>query len=273
MRFGLEIVTFGEFGEPQNVVRLAQAAETSGWEGLFVWDHLAFVWGFPMGDPWVILSAVAQATRNLRLGTMVTPIARRRPQVLAHTLATLDQLSGGRLTLGVGLGGVPEEFAAFDEPEDLKVRAAMVDEGLDILKRLWAGATVTHQGTYYTMNEVLLLPLPVQRPGIPIWIGGGSRPALRRAAEWDGWVYPSVNERCEVTMTPEELAKKVDFIQNLRTRTDPFDIIVNGCTEPGDHSVPEAYRIAGATWWMESIFGMRGSLDDMLARVFAGPPR
>src|SRR3990172_9488132 len=97
MHYAIEVVTLGDYADPRRVVQFAQAAEDAGWEGLFVWDHLGFVWGAPAGDPWVILSAVAQATRQLRLGTAVTPVPRRRPQVLANTLATLDVLSQGRL--------------------------------------------------------------------------------------------------------------------------------------------------------------------------------
>ena len=121
MRYGLNVCTLGEYADPRLVVDVAGAAEEAGWESLFVWDHLGFAWGVPSGDPWVTLSAVAQATSRLRIGTGVTPLARRRPQVVANTVACLDRLSGGRVVLGAGLGGVPVEFAAFGESDDRKL--------------------------------------------------------------------------------------------------------------------------------------------------------
>jgi alkanesulfonate monooxygenase SsuD/methylene tetrahydromethanopterin reductase-like flavin-dependent oxidoreductase (luciferase family) len=92
------------------VVALAEEAEQAGWEGLLVWDHLGFVWGPPAADPWVTLAAVAARTSSLVLGTNVTPVPRRRPHVLAHQVATLDVLSGGRVVFAAGIGGVASEF-------------------------------------------------------------------------------------------------------------------------------------------------------------------
>jgi probable F420-dependent oxidoreductase len=272
MHYGIEVVTLGEYADPRVVVRLAQAAERAGWEGLFVWEHLGFVWGAPSGDPWVILAAVAQATERVKIGTAVTPLPRRRPHVLANTLATLDLLSGGRVILGVGLGGVPQEFAAFGEPDDAKQRAVMLDEGLEVLSRLWLGESVTHRGPHYTVNGVALAPLPVQRPRIPIWVGGESRPALRRAARWDGWIIGGVDEHCEMTITPEQMAEKIAYIHQHRTGPAPFDVAITGCSTAGDGSLARAFADAGVTWWLESLHGYRGSVDEMMARVEAGPP-
>jgi alkanesulfonate monooxygenase SsuD/methylene tetrahydromethanopterin reductase-like flavin-dependent oxidoreductase (luciferase family) len=106
VRYGIEITNLGDYADPRAVVRLARRAEASGWEGLFVWDHLGFVWGAPTGDPWIIFSAVAASTARLTLGTAVTPLPRRRVQVVANELATLDLLSGGRAVFGAGIGGV-----------------------------------------------------------------------------------------------------------------------------------------------------------------------
>ena len=181
MHYGIDVATLGDYANPRSVVPLAQAAEAAGWDGIFVWDHLAFAWGVPSGDPWVILAAVAQATSHLKIGTAITPLPRRRPHVLANTIATLDLLSAGRVILGAGLGGVPREFTAFGEEDNPRERAQRLDEGLDLLNRLWAGEPVTHTGAHYTVENVTLAPLPVQRPRVPIWIGGESRPALRRA--------------------------------------------------------------------------------------------
>ncbi len=272
MHYAIEIVPFGEYADPCKVIPLAQAAEAAGWEGLFVWDHLAYVFGFPGADPWVTLAAVAAVTTRLKLGTDVTPLPRRRPQVLAQTLVTLDLLSQGRAILGVGLGGVEGEFTSFGEPGDARQRAAMADEALEILDRLMSGEVVAFHGKHYTVENVTLSPLPVQRPRIPFWIGGDSRPALRRAARWDGWVAGGVNEEAKMVLSPQALAEKVAYIQMHRTQQAPFEIAITGCSQPGQSALTGEYADAGATWWLESLFGLRGSMQEMMDRVKAGPP-
>jgi probable F420-dependent oxidoreductase len=272
MHYGIEVVTLGDYADPRLVVKLAQAAETAGWEGIFVWDHLGFVWGGPSGDPWIILSAVAQATKKMKIGSSVTPLPRRRPQVLVNALASLDLLSEGRVIFGVGLGGEPQEFAAFGDIEDAKVRAAMLDEGLDILDRLWSGDKVTHHGAYFEIKNVTLTPLPIQKPRIPIWIGGESPPALRRAARWDGWVVGGVNMEGEMIKSPEQMAEKISYIQQHRESTEPLDVALTGISSPDDRKLTEDYAAVGVTWWLESLSGLRGSFDALLARVEAGPP-
>jgi alkanesulfonate monooxygenase SsuD/methylene tetrahydromethanopterin reductase-like flavin-dependent oxidoreductase (luciferase family) len=271
MQYGINMVTLGDYADPRQVVRVAQAAEAAGWDGLFVWDHLAFAWGVPSGDPWVILAAVAQATTHLKIGTAITPLPRRRPHVIANTVATLDVLSEGRVIFGAGLGGVPQEYSAFGESDDQREQATRLDESLTLLDRLWAGEAVTHRGLY-TLENVTLTPLPVQRPRVPIWIGGMSKPALRRAAHWDGWVFAGDNENGDMVMSPEQLAQRRSYIQQHRTATSPFDIAMSGCSMPGDGPNVRIFAETGLTWWLESIHGFRGSIDAMLTRVEAGPP-
>lgn len=273
MHFAIEVVPFGDYADPRHVVPLAQAAEAAGWAGLFIWDHLAFVWGMSSADPWVTLAAVAQATERLKLATFVTPLPRRRPQVLANTLATLDLLSQGRLIFCAGLGGVPQEFTAFGEAENAATRAARLDEGLDVLSRLLAGETVSHRGPHYTVDGVALAPLPVQRPRVPIWIGGDSPAALRRAARWDGWAAAGSDENCGLTKTPQRLAEQLAFIRQQRASDAPFDVTMDGCTTPADGALVREFADAGVTWWLEPLHGLRGSMEEMLARVKAGPPR
>ena len=225
MRYGIVTANLGDCADPRVAVRLARAAEAAGWEAFFVWDHLGFVRGVPSGDPWVILSAVAASTTHLKLGLAVTPLARRRPQIVANALTSLDLLSGGRVIFGAGLGGDPEEFTAFGEPGDAKERAAMLDEGLSVLDGLWSGETVTHRGPHHTVEGVSLAPRPLQRPRIPIWIGGESTPALRRAARWDGWLAPATSLDGSPTMSksPERVAEMVTTIRRHRTTTAPFE--------------------------------------------------
>ena len=274
MRYGIVTANLGDYADPRVAVRLSRAAEAAGWGGFFVWDHLGFVRGVPSGDPWVILSAVAASTTHLRLGLAVTPLPRRRPQVVANALASLDLLSGGRIIFGAGLGGNPEEFTAFGEPGNAKERATMLDEGLAVLDGLWSSEPVTHRGPHYIVEGVSLAPLPFQRPRIPIWIGGEGAPALRRAARWDGWLVPATSLDGSSTMSksPERVAEMVATIRRHRTTTAPFEVAIDGYSEADDPALSRSYGAAGATWWLESIHGMRGTLGEMMARVEAGPP-
>src|SRR5947199_2078923 len=186
VRFGICLANIGTYSGPRVGVRVAEAAEAAGWDGVFIWDHLAFVWGAPAADPWITLSAIAAATSRVRVGTAVTPVARRRPHMLAHQVATLDVLSAGRVIFGAGLGGSESEFGKFGEPTDAKLRAAMLDEGLHVMRQLWSGVEVTHHGDHFTVDGVALAPTPAQEE-VPVWIGGNRPPSLRRAAGWNGW--------------------------------------------------------------------------------------
>ena len=267
MRHAVCLANIGTYADPRAAVRAAQRAEACGWDGLFMWDHLAFVWGPPAADPWTTLAAIAASTQRLLLGTAVTPVARRRPQVLAHQVATLDVLSGGRVILGAGLGGSPSEFAKFGEPTDTKVRASMLDEGLDVIRQLWSGEEVTHHGTHYTVDAVKLAPTPLQGH-LPIWIGGNRGASQRRASRWDGWI-PDTGYPPGRGATPEDVAEGVERIRNARDAEAAFDIAVLGESGKAD---PAAYEQAGATWWLESVHDGRGSSEEILELVAAGPP-
>lgn len=262
MRYGICLANLGTYADPRLAVRLAQAAEASGWDGVFTWDHLAFVWGPPSTDPWMTLAAIAGSTERVRLGTAVTPVARRRLQVLANQVATLDLLSAGRVVFGAGLGGSPSEFGKFGEPTDAKVRAARLDEGLDVLRRLWSGEKVNHHGEHYTVDGVRLSPIPLQ-DRMPIWIGGNRPASLRRASRWDGWIADS-SDPTGMTLTPDDVRRSIETIG----RSDDFDVAVLGEREQAE---PEAYERAGATWWLENLHDERGTLDDVLALVCGGP--
>jgi probable F420-dependent oxidoreductase len=243
-------------------MEIASSAEASGWDGLFLWDHLAFVWDGPAADPWIVLAAIAATTERIHIGTAVTPVARRRPQVLAHQVATLDVLSGGRVIFAAGLGGVASEFSRFGEDADARVRSELLDEGLDVLRALWSGDEVVHRGKHYTVEGVTLSPPPSRQP-LPIWIGGNRPASQRRAAQWDGWCADS-SDPTGMTLSPDDLARGVETIG----RGDDFDVAVIGYS---DRAAPADYEAAGATWWLESVHDMRGSYDDMLALVQAGP--
>ena len=142
-----------------------------------------------IADPWILLTAAALATHGIRLGTAITPVARRQPSKLAREVATLDRLTGGRMVLGAGLGApVDDEYASFGDTTDTRVLAERLDEGLHALDLLWSGEPVTYRGNQITINDVVFLPAPVQRPRVPIWVGGfwPNKAPMRRAARWDG---------------------------------------------------------------------------------------
>jgi len=176
------------------------------------------------------------------------------------------------MILGAGLGGVSEEFTRFGGPGDPRVRAAMTDEALAVIDGLWRGEPLSHEGSFYTVRDVTFDPRPVQRPRIPIWVGGNSEAAVNRAAQWDGWIADSASQSA-ITMTPDELAARVDRVQSRRMGDSPFDVAFSGYTDAGDSHVVEPYMRCGATWWLESIHDIRGSFESMEKRVRGGPPK
>lgn len=272
MKYGIEVVPFGGYADPKAIVELAVAAESAGWQGLWIWDHISFPYG--VADPWITLAMIAQATGTLNLVSGVAVLPRYRPQVLWRILTSLDIASRGRLILGVGSGAIQSEFASFAEVDDPRVRAGMLDEGLDLLVEMWRGETLDHRAEYYTASGIALTPQPVQKPRPRIWIGGDTNPALRRAARWDGWIIGTVDENSKITRTPEQLEAQVGYIQGHRSGGDAFDVAIDGITSgPGDTSLVREYEAAGATWYFEILFGLRGSHQEMLKRVKAGPPR
>jgi alkanesulfonate monooxygenase SsuD/methylene tetrahydromethanopterin reductase-like flavin-dependent oxidoreductase (luciferase family) len=261
MKFGLHVPNFGPFAEPAAIGELAAAAEASGWSGFFVWDHVARDEGsFPMCDPWIALAVAAVATERLRLGPLVTPLARRRPWNVAREVATLDHLSGGRMVLGVGLGvSRGPEFHDFSEEPDPRIRGDLLDEGLHIIRAAWTGEPVTHSGRHHRVDGVAILPPPVQSR-VPIW-GATERLTgrpVRRAATLDG-VFP-------FGLAPPQAGELLGEIARHRPAgLDGFDLIAGGDEDWA------AWREAGATWWLR-VLPWRESLQSARAIVDAGPP-
>ncbi|MBL7080063.1 LLM class flavin-dependent oxidoreductase [Candidatus Bathyarchaeota archaeon] len=273
MRYGINIPNFGDYHDPSVLAMLAWEAEEADWDGFFIWDHIHG--DMPFGDPTVALAAIATRTEGIRFGAMITPLARRRPWKVAREMVSLDQLSGGRLMMGVGLGNPPAEFEAFGEPASPRVRAEKLDEALEVITGLWAGEPFSYQGEHFDVEEVTFLPKPLQSPRIPIWVGGfwPNRAPMRRAARFDG-VYPARD--WPDTLSVEDLREIIGYIQGHRTGSGDFDVVAGGLT-PGDPEkgaeIVEPWRAVGATWWSEDINGWRGSLDEMRERIRAGPPR
>jgi alkanesulfonate monooxygenase SsuD/methylene tetrahydromethanopterin reductase-like flavin-dependent oxidoreductase (luciferase family) len=288
MRFGMTLPPFAEFANPRFLADITKEAEQLGWDAIFLWDHVFFDPSFhPNVDPWVALAAMACSTSTIRLGTLITPVARRRPWILARQTASLDQLSNGRLTLGVGLGDpVQWDFGFFNEPTDNKVRAGLLDEGLEVLTGLWTGKPFSYDKTHYHIKEVTFKPTPVQSPRIPIWVGGNwpNKAPMRRAARYDGY-YPI---KWDGGMTPADWRELVAYVKQNRTIDTPFDA-VHGGRVPDDQwhkaeSFVAPYRDAGVTWWIEDVspwrFGAKWEdpwtatdTQHMLDLIRQGPPR
>ncbi|WP_242910450.1 LLM class flavin-dependent oxidoreductase [Actinomadura terrae] len=286
MRFSINIPNFGDFADARTVARVAAAAEEAGWDGLFVWDHVVHDKALrrTFGDPWMLLTAAALATSRVRLGTMVTPVARRRPQQVARQVATLDGLSGGRVVFGAGLGGpIEDEFGSFGEPVDPVVLAGMLDEGLGLLERYWSGEPVEHEGRFYRVRDVALLPATVQRPRPPVWVAGiwPHRRPMRRAARWDGAIPLFASSGHGRAPAVEEVREVVEFVERERERggrrEEPFEFVVGG-TSPGGAAARDVVGPlveAGATWWDERLPLSSEDLaraDVVLRRVEQGPP-
>jgi alkanesulfonate monooxygenase SsuD/methylene tetrahydromethanopterin reductase-like flavin-dependent oxidoreductase (luciferase family) len=263
MRFAISTPNMGPVRE---LIELAREANEAGWDGLFVWDHLQFDRQrlLDIHDPWVLLGAMAPYATNLLLGPMVTPVARRRPWVLAKQVVTLDHLTNGRAVLGVGLGApAHEEFGAFHEPDGAKERAALLDEGLEVITALWTGDEVHHRGEHFRI-DAQLHPRPIQEPRPPIWVGGmwPHRRPFERASRWDG-VYAI--DRTGEPITPEVLAQVVA----ITGQRPGFEVVVTA----HDQIPPAELADAGATWLVSTSWPGPGFLDGLRRIAREGPPR
>jgi alkanesulfonate monooxygenase SsuD/methylene tetrahydromethanopterin reductase-like flavin-dependent oxidoreductase (luciferase family) len=275
MRRAIDVAPLGELSDPTAIVRLAVAAEAAGWDGLSIWDSIGISMGGAAADPFVTLAAVAGATENLRLIASVIALPRRRPQLVAQAAATLDRVSGGRLVLGIGAGNDPGDLDPFGEAGPLADRVARMDAGLAAIDPWLRGEAgrLDMAGT----TEVRVGPRPIQHPRPPIWIGGMRPAALRRAARWDGWIgIATSDDGTSMALAPDAFGGMVRRVEEERAslgRTEmPFDIAVFGFSER-DGPFAADYAAYGATWWLESLSPMRGSLEALLAIVEAGPPR
>jgi alkanesulfonate monooxygenase SsuD/methylene tetrahydromethanopterin reductase-like flavin-dependent oxidoreductase (luciferase family) len=270
VRSGLFLPPFDELADPRIVARLSAEAEEAGWHGVFLWDHVR--WREPVvdvADAWITLTAIATSTERIRLGPMVTPLARRRPVKVARETATLDRLSQGRLTLGVGLGSdrFGNEYSMTGEELDDRRRGRMLDESLEILVAAWSGEPVRHRGEHYIVDGMRFLPRPVQRPGVPVWVAGyyGKAKPLRRAARHQGF-FPVNLEH------PDQLAEIVADLTLLRREigkdvAEPYDVVA--ALPPGTDPAP--YAEAGATWWMVEFSWEAASVDQVRAVIRDGP--
>jgi alkanesulfonate monooxygenase SsuD/methylene tetrahydromethanopterin reductase-like flavin-dependent oxidoreductase (luciferase family) len=282
MRYFLGLPTGGACGDPRFVLELAQRAEDAGWDGVLLEDYVWYQ-GDPAAstcDAWAALAAMAVSTERILLGTSVTPLPRRRPWNVARQAAAIDQLSKGRMILGVGIGDVGEivkggdaSFTRMDEEDDPRRRAEMLDEGLEIIAGLWTGEPFSFEGKHYRVDQVTFKPAPVQQPRIPILVGGGypTRGPTERALRWDGsMLYKETHGGPWEDIWPDDVAE-------LRRRAGdrPFEIIVGGRERAEDQEADRrhirAVAEAGATGWTEWM--PPKDADAMRAVVDRGPLR
>jgi len=273
----IAVPNFGE--EPAGLIELGVAAEEAGFDGFFLWDHIVFSNrgdGPPIIDPWLVLAVVAARTSRIRLGTMITPVPRRRPWQLARQTASLDRLSGGRLILGVGIGSPAYgDFGIFHEPSGDRARADMLDEGLAVLDGLWSGERFSYAGQHFTVDPVRFTPVPVQRPRVPVWVGGvlpATRP-IARAARWDGVVPIRFARRSLIRPSVADIADVRERVTAARGSADGYDVVVwaEVAADPGEvPAVAVPYQAAGATWWIETAKPESEWWEGVTRRVAAG---
>ena len=300
---GLAVPCFAE--DPMELARLGIEAERAGFDGFFLWDHMVFSntgEGPPIVDPWLVLAVVAASTTRMRLGTMITPVPRRRPWQLARETTTLDRLSNGRLILGVGIGSPAYgDFGIFHEPSGERERAELLDEGLDVLAGLWSGEKFSYQGSHFTVDPVRFTPTPVQRPRIPVWVGGvlpAARP-IARAGRWDGMVPIRFAGGSLVRPSAADIAETAATIAAARGSATAaagnaaagqasgpagqaagpaadYDMVVWAEIAAEPAKVPEIavpYQASGATWWIETAKPEPRWWEGVQERVARGIPR
>ena len=279
IRYGISLIQFNELADPEKVIDIAIAAEESGWDGIFLPDHLLFDRNnvSSIAETWILLSAIAARTIKIKIGTYVSALPRYHPWQFAKMTATLDVLSKGRLILGIGLGGPSVEYEAFGEQYDLRVLAEKMDESIDIIQGLWEGKHFSYSGKHYQISDACLLPKPNQTPRIPLILGGSwpNKKPFIRGAKYDG-IMP-IHKNFPQDLTPQELAEIISIINKNRTAAEPFEVIVSGSsffTPDKRKEMIQPYVDAGITWWLEHVNTlMQPSVDAMFDWVKQGPPQ
>lgn len=277
LRRGIAVPCFGD--DPAEMAGLGAAAEEAGFDGYFLWDHMTWSQtgdGPPILDPWLVLALVAARTSRIRIGTIVTPVPRRRPWQLARESTTLDRLSGGRTVLGVGIGAPSYgDFGIFGDATDKRTRGEQLDEGLDVLVGLWSGERFSYAGEHFRIDPVRFTPTPVQRPRIPVWVAGvlPNRRPIARAARWDGFVPIAAgggSPRPELA----DFGKAVDQVATARGDMSGYDVVVWAEMARSPAEVAEragSYAEAGATWWIETAWPGPDWWQGIKDRVALGP--
>jgi probable F420-dependent oxidoreductase len=223
MKFGIALPNFGRYAQRESIVDIAKSAEDLGFDSLWVSDHIIIPeshkgFGDVFYDPFATLSFVAAKTRSIQLGTSVIILPYRNPIVLAKMVSTLDVLCGGRLTLGVGVGWLEDEFEALGV--SYMDRGAITDECIAVLKNLWSSDEPGYRGKYYKFSKIRFFPKPLQKPHPPLWIGGNGLVALRRAISiGNGW-HP-------VGLTPDEIRDRRRAVGESQTRNQSSNFVIS----------------------------------------------
>lgn len=260
----------------------AVLADQAGWDGVFVWEAAYGV------DAWALLAAMAVRTTRVRLGTMLTPLPWRRPWKVAGQAVTLDQLSGGRAILSVGLGAVDAALGDTGEETGRRVRAERLDEGIDLIAGLWQGRR-RFAGRHYRIDleprgDLDSVGTPVQRPRIPIWVvGAWPRPrSMRRVLRCDGILPAVMADGGGFRETrPEDVTAMLAWLREQGGVRPGFDVVTEGETPAGDPAAAAArvagWAEAGCTWWLETRWELPHDspqrLRETRERLEAGPPR
>lgn len=283
MRYGFVL----PYGDARTAAELAAVAEEHGWDGFFVWES---IWGL---DAWAMLAAAAMTTERIRLGTMLTPLPRRKPWDVAGQTSTVDNLSNGRVILAAGLGVAGQDrFWLFEDDPGRKARAEMLDESLEMLPHLWQDKPFEFNGKHFRSRVVEKLdppapPPPVQQPRIRTWVVGAwpRLKSMRRSALQDGWLpnYAPVGATTRVELTPEVFADGVNWIREFRESQgltmDSYDVVMEGTTRADDPKAADVVRPwaeAGANWWIDADWSSMDPVPVREAaekRLKAGPPR
>jgi alkanesulfonate monooxygenase SsuD/methylene tetrahydromethanopterin reductase-like flavin-dependent oxidoreductase (luciferase family) len=241
VRWGLSLSLAGDLAQPAVVAEIARAAEHAGWDGVFVWDHLWNRTKAPFADPFVTLAAIAAATEGARIGTLVVAMSRRRPQLVAQAVTTLDRLSGGRVVLGIGAGVDGHgEYTAFGEgAADDRARAEALDAGIELLLPMLAGGPVP------AVDGRVTTEAGVQRPRVPVWVAGragrGAGPRRLRRHGLDGVALVGTD-----TWSPELATAALSAAE---AQPGSIDVALVG----GAHPDPDRLVAAGATWCIPEI--------------------
>ena len=278
MQIGYFAVGIGPTVNPELVRSVATNAERLGFATIWAPEHVVLLEQYeskypyssgkfpgpadtPIADPFTTLAYAAACTSKIRLGTGICLVPEHNPLVLAKTVATVDRLSNGRFIFGVGVGWLAEEFQALGISFDR--RAQRTREYIDVMRKLWAERTTSHQGEFVNFTSVLSYPKPVSEKGVPVWFGGESGPALRRVAEYgDGWIG--------FNLLPDQAAAKIKRIEELlrangRNRSDVY-LAVSPYTNPIKTDDLKRYRDAGVEE-IALLSGRLGAEREMVAGI------
>jgi alkanesulfonate monooxygenase SsuD/methylene tetrahydromethanopterin reductase-like flavin-dependent oxidoreductase (luciferase family) len=264
MQHGICLPIAGPCADPRVLADLGGLAEEAGWNGVFLEDYIVDPRDSATCDPWIALAAIASRTSRVRLGTTVTPLARRRPWKVAREVTTLDWLSGGRMVLGVGAGDRRDtSWERFGEEPNPRRRGELLDAALERIDRYWSGE---------------LEPSPLQKPRVPVWVGGfwPRRRPVARAARWDGAVIGwKASDGDEMLITADDLMALRSEIRRLRGGDDRGSDYVMGGAErwpdiTGWRELVKSMAAAGATWWLEYT-GVSRPLKEIRNLVSNGP--